>query len=126
MTRTVEDIAFEVLIAIGYTLASGIIATSIVLGISSCASLKGQTPAQVATTILSDAAWGVEAAHSQLWLSDADTAYIEEALHLANDAIAANPQGALAVARVALQDAELFLQADSRLRPYFDAAIGLL
>ncbi len=102
----------------------------VVVTLSGCAlvtKIKSQpTTSQQVLTILSDAQWGVSAAHDQLWLSDTDYTYAEQVLAGAVDAVSASGSGYAAVAKMALLDVEAALPADSRLRPYFDAAVILL
>lgn len=104
----------------------GMALVSMLSGCALITSLKGQPAVVQVQTILSDAQWGVAAAHSQLWLSDQDYAYAYQAINAAEDAVKASPNGAKAVAKSILVDAERVLPADSKLRPYFDAAIILL
>ncbi len=89
--------------------------------------IKSQpTTSQQVLTVLSDAQWGISAAHDQQWLTDAEYVYVEEGVTGAVDAVLAAPSGYAAVAKAVLVDVERDLPADSRLRPYIDAAVILL
>ncbi len=102
----------------------------VAFSLSGCAlvnKIKTQpTTSAAVLVILSDAQWGISAAHDQQWLTDAEYTYVEEGLAGAVDAVNAAPSGYAAVAKAVLTSLEAALPTDSRLRPYVDAAVILL
>lgn len=113
---------------LGCLLAFSMFSTAVAFG--GCA-LLSQIKVQPLTAtqvlvILSDAQWGVSAAHDATDLTDAEYTLFEEALNVAEDAVKAGSGGYGAIAKAVLNDLLAALQTNSSLRPYVDAAINLL
>lgn len=105
---------------------------TLALSLSACALyhriIPAPTTAGQVLTILQDAQWGVEEAHTVLWLSDADYQTVSTDLRAAIQAVqgAIDATSARQAARSTLQAVETLLPVGSKVRPYLDAAIGLL
>lgn len=108
-------LAFVLLVA---TLASG----------CALANAFKANPLQVTQTVLTDAQWGVTYAYDAQYLTAIENQVISEALSAAETAAQAVLAGQTpqAAAKAVLVNVESQLPVDSRLRPYFDAAIILL
>jgi hypothetical protein len=95
------------------------------LAVSNCHLAQHLTQAQV-ITILTDAGFGVRVGCSSGWLEPPVCAVAERVLLDARLAAEAAQDGWQAAAKAVLVDEETRLRPDSKLRPYFDAAIILL
>lgn len=105
----------------------GLLALVLVALVSSaCATFRNNNGSVNVQGILSDARWGLTAACDVQWVpADACTIGLD-ALTTAGVIAENNPANSGRAVRQSLVDVEGLLPADSRLRPYLDAAIVLL
>lgn len=85
----------------------------------------GYTAAQV-QTFLTDAKWGLDEGCSQQWVPADACTFGDDALNTAIAIVQKDVPNIEAAVKKSLQDSEVKLAVDSRLRPYLDWVIAIL
>lgn len=95
------------------------------LSLTGCFTPHHLSPAEV-LAIFDAAQWGVKEAVTLEYLTPQDGQLFADVVATVQAAISQNPSAAIAAGKKAATDAEVKLPADSKLRPYIDAALALL